>query len=241
MRVFKREVLEQVYPLPDGLNLTPIMSTKAIHEGVSMVEIPIPYKERVGQSKLSVVRDGSIYVQSITWTVMTYNPVRILGMIGLAGIGVALLVTLGLVIARLSGITELGPWGVAALFAGMVFGVTGISIFSLGVTFNYLISLFYKKPIRQGLFGRPIFKTPLENHFGWIGLVVFLVGTVVALASIILGVSGWEVTRLWFYLLGSAMLILVGIQLMVYWVLIRVLEDISEREILTQMDLVGTS
>ncbi len=34
MRVFKREILEQIYPLPDGLNLTPVMSTRALHEGI---------------------------------------------------------------------------------------------------------------------------------------------------------------------------------------------------------------
>ncbi len=28
MRIFKRSVLEQLYPLPDGLNLTPVMSTR---------------------------------------------------------------------------------------------------------------------------------------------------------------------------------------------------------------------
>ncbi|HUE98291.1 MAG TPA: glycosyltransferase family 2 protein, partial [Anaerolineales bacterium] len=32
MRVFKREILEHIYPLPDGLNLTPVMSTRAVHE-----------------------------------------------------------------------------------------------------------------------------------------------------------------------------------------------------------------
>ncbi|HEY6074242.1 MAG TPA: glycosyltransferase family 2 protein, partial [Anaerolineales bacterium] len=42
MRVFKREILEKIYPLPDGLNLTPVMSTRALHEGVSIGEIPIP-------------------------------------------------------------------------------------------------------------------------------------------------------------------------------------------------------
>ncbi len=47
MRVFRREVLERLYPLPDGLNLTPVMSTRAIHEGVKVVEVPIPYSERV--------------------------------------------------------------------------------------------------------------------------------------------------------------------------------------------------
>jgi glycosyltransferase involved in cell wall biosynthesis len=142
MRVFKRSVLEKIYPLPDGLNLTPVMSTRAVHEGIKMVEVPIPYSERVGRSKLSVVRDGSLFLHSIIWTALTYNPVRILGIIGLVGVALALLVALGLVVARFSGATSLGPWGVVAVFTALVGGVTGISVFSLGVTFNYLISLF---------------------------------------------------------------------------------------------------
>ncbi|MEN6300501.1 MAG: glycosyltransferase family 2 protein, partial [Anaerolineaceae bacterium] len=135
MRVFKREVLERMYPLPDGLNLTPVMSTRAVHEGIKMVEVPIPYSERMGRSKLSVLRDGSIFLQSIIWTVLTYNPVRILGLIGLGGIGTATLNALGLMVARLSGITTLGPWGVCAMYAAMISGVAGISIFALGMTF----------------------------------------------------------------------------------------------------------
>ena len=44
-----------------------------------MVEVPIPYAERVGRSKLSVVRDGLRYLHSIVWTALGYNPVRVLG------------------------------------------------------------------------------------------------------------------------------------------------------------------
>ncbi|TLN03920.1 glycosyltransferase family 2 protein, partial [bacterium] len=51
MRVFKKETLARLSPLPDGLNLTPVMSTRAVHEGIKMVEVPIPYSERVGRSK----------------------------------------------------------------------------------------------------------------------------------------------------------------------------------------------
>ena len=98
MRVFKREILERLDPLPDGLNLTPVMSTRAIHEGLRMVEVPIPYSERVGRSKLSVVRDGSLFLQSMVWTVLTYNPVRILGLIGLGGVAVAVLETSALAV-----------------------------------------------------------------------------------------------------------------------------------------------
>lgn len=237
MRVFKRDVLERVYPLPDGLNLTPIMSTRAIHEQVKMTEVPIPYSERVGRSKLSVVRDGSVYVQSITWTVLTYNPVRILGTIGLVGITLAILIGLGLIVARFSGIKTLGPWGITAVYTAMISGVTGISVFALGATFNYLVSLFYQQPIRQGLFGRPLFKQPLEKHFGWIGALVLFLGFALGIISLTLGLNGWEMARLWLYLLGSAMLTLVGVQLIIYWILMRVLDDLSQRDALTQQDL----
>ncbi|MBE0411229.1 MAG: glycosyltransferase family 2 protein [Anaerolineales bacterium] len=236
MRVFKRQVLERIYPLPDGLNLTPVMSTRAIHEGIRMTEVPIPYEERMGNSKLSVVRDGSIFLQSIIWTVLMYNPVRILGMVGLGGVVVAMLVGLGLVIARLSGITELGPWGVAALFAALVSGVTGISIFALGSTFNYLVSLFYKIPIKQGLFNQPLSKH-LDRNFGWLGIFGLLVGLALGLVSVVLGVNGWEIARLWLYLLGSALFILVGVQLIIYWVLTSILGELSRREELTKRDL----
>jgi len=237
MRVFKRDVLERIYPLPDGLNLTPVMSTRAIHEGIRMVEVPIPYSERLGQSKLSVVSDGSLFLRSIIWTVLIYNPVRILGIIGLVGLGLAFLFGLGLVVTRLSGITTLDPWNVAALFVALVLGVTGVSIYALGATFNYLVSLFYKQPIRQGLFGRPLFKISLDNYFGWLGFAVLVVGLATSFITTLLGINGWAIDRLWLYFLGSAMFILVGVQLIIYWILMRVLEELSQRDILIQKDL----
>ncbi len=237
MRVFKRNILERIYPLPDGLNLTPVMSTRAVHEGIQMVEVPIPYDERVGSSKLSVVRDGSLFLQSMIWTVLTYNPVRILGIIGLVGILFALAVALGLIIARVRGVTTLGPWGISALYAAMVLGITGISIFALGSTFNYLVSLFYKQPIRQGLFGRPIFNPSLDHYFGWIGSGALVIGLLLGGVSTILGVNGWDIARLWLYLLGSAMFILVGVQLIIYWILMRVLDELSHRGEMTKKDM----
>jgi hypothetical protein len=239
MRVVKREILSQIYPLPNGLNLTPVMSTRAVHEGIRMCEVPIPYSERIGRSKLSVIRDGLLFLQSMVWTVMAYNPVRVLGIMGLTGVLFALLVACGLIIARLSGVTTIGPWGVAALFAGLVAGVTGVALFALGATSNYLVSLFYKKNIRQGLFGKPIFKKPLENRFGILGATVLFSGLVVSIVSLSLGISGWEIERLWLYLLGSAMMILTGVQLILYWALMRVLEDLSQREFLIRRDLSG--
>lgn len=237
MRVFQRDILPRVYPLPDGLNLTPVMSTRAVHEGIKVVEVPIPYKERVGRSKLSVVRDGTRFLNSIVWTVLSYNPVRIFGILGLLMGILAILILLGLVIARLSGITTIGRWGVAGLYSALILSVAGVSLFSLGATFNYLISLFAKRPIRQGLFVKPLFNQPLEHSFGWLGVLSMLVGFILGLVSLILGVQGWEITRLWLYLLGAALFLLTGLQLLIYGLLMRVLEELSQRELQIQKDI----
>ncbi len=237
MRVFKREILEQIYPLPDGLNLTPVMSTRAVHEGINIKEVPIPYSERVGRSKLSVIRDGSIFMQSMLWTVLSYNPVRILGLLGLGGLGIAGLVFLWILYLRSIGVMTLTPWGVAALFLALISTITGVNLIALGIAFNYLVALFYKKPIRQGLFGKPIFKTPLDRHFGWVGLLAMFAGLVIGLVAPALAMRGWDIGRLWFYMVCSALTFLVGIQLVVYWLLFRILEELSQRGFLTRQDI----
>ena len=230
MRVVRREALARLYPLPDGLNFTPVMSTRAVHESLRVIEVPIDYHERVGRSKLSIVRDGSRFLATIISTSLEYNPVRILGMAGLTLLTVAAALVLGIVALRLQGTTQLGPWGVLSLFCAMLMAVAGVSIFSLGATFNYLVTLFHRRPVRQGLFGRPLFEPSLDHYFGWLGAALASLGIVTAGASLGYAIAGGEVARLWFWLVGSASLVLVGLQLIVSWVLMRVLERLSARE-----------
>ena len=239
MRVIRREALHRLYPLPDGLNFTPVMSTRALHEEMCWREVPIPYKERVGRSKLSVVRDGTRFLYTIIWTALNYNPVRILGGIGLGLAAIAVAVAAVVVGMRLAGITQLGPWGVIGVFAASLCAVAGVTLFSLGATFNYLVSLFHRQPIRQGLFGKPVFDRPLERHFGWMGLVGMVLGLAVGVASLSLSLGGWPIERLWLYLLGAAMLLIVGLQLAVFWVIMGVLTELSQREIQVAQDMEG--
>jgi glycosyltransferase involved in cell wall biosynthesis len=239
MRIFKKSILPRLYPLPDGLNLTPVMSTRALHEQIKMVEVPIPYSERVGRSKLSVVKDGMRFAQSIVWTALNYNPVRPLGLIGLGALAVAGLVGLAILVARLQGVTFLGPLGAFTLFAAVVLAVAGVSMISLGLSFNYFVALFHKTPVQQGLFGRPLIKTRLDHHFGWAGAASFLAGVAVGVTVLVLGFQGLAVSRYWFYYLVSAGLCLVGIQLVIGWVQMQVLDSLRIRESLVAEDMQG--
>lgn len=230
MRVLRRSALQRLYPLPDGLNFTPVMSTRSVHEGLRVIEIPIAYSERVGRSKLSVVRDGTRFLTTILSTSMEYNPVRILGLAGLVALCLAGLIGLTVLGLRLQGVTRLGLWGVFGLYSALVLAVAGVSIFSLGATFNYLVSLFHRRPVRQGLFGRPLLATSIDRQFGWLGGAAALGGTLLGLLSLGLGLWGdWEISRLWFWLLGSALLSLVGLQLVISWIVMRILERLSDQ------------
>ena len=239
MRVLRAAALERLYPLPDGLNFTPVMSTRAVHEGLRVVEIPIPYKERLGRSKLNVVRDGLRFLQTILWTAMNYNPVRILGGLGAVCMAAAAWLALIILGLRFAGTTSLSSFGVGILFAALILAFAGVDLFALGVTFNYLVSLFHKRPVRKGLFGKPVFKKPLEQQFWWMGLGLMMVGAILGLISFLLGFQGWPVERLWFYLLTSSMLVLLGLQLFTFWIIVQVLDELNRRETDIQNDLIA--
>lgn len=237
-RVFRREVFEKMLPLPNGLNLTPVQSARALHEQMKIVEVPIPYSERVGRSKLSVIHDGRIFLQSMLWTVMMYNPVRILGLLGLGGIAVTLVALVLLAAARFSGTTTLSPWAIVGIYVAAISGAVGTSLYTLGVTFNRLVRIFNPAPsVNQGMFGGLIFRESPDRYFGWGGILVLLVGIIMAVVSLSLGLGGWTIAQQWLYLLGSTILILVGLQLLISWLLTRILDEVSHREELTQQDL----
>jgi hypothetical protein len=239
MRIFKRAVLERLYPLPDGLNLTPVMSTRALHEHLAIVETPIPYSERVGRSKLSVVRDGMRFAQSIIWTALYYNPVRPIGLLSITALLIAAVIGAGLVAARVSGVDTIGSFGAFALFLALVLAVGGVSLLALGISFNYFVALFHKTPVPQGLFGRAILPIRLDQQFGWLGFVSLALGGLVGLFSLVMATQGWSVAQLWLYYLTSACLTLVGIQLMIAWVQIKVLDALRVRDQLIAEDLRG--
>lgn len=69
------------------------------------------------------------------------------------------------------------------------------------------------------------------------GLLGVAAGLAFGLVSLVLGLGGWPIERLWLYLLAGTMLVLVGVQLDVFWLIARVLEELSERDTLVKADL----
>jgi hypothetical protein len=71
------------------------------------------------------------------------------------------------------------------------------------------------------------------------GLTVTVIGLASGAASLGLGLGGWPIERLWFYLLTSAMSLIVGVQLALFWVIMQVLAELSERQVRIAEDMQG--
>ena len=85
MRVLRRSALPRLMPLPDGLHFTPAMSARAVLSGdLGIVEVGMPYRERAGQSKLKVWRDGLRFLRVIVEETLRHRPGRLLGLGGAA-------------------------------------------------------------------------------------------------------------------------------------------------------------
>jgi len=83
MRVVRRSSLNHLFPLPDGLQFTPAMSARAMLSGaIRIAEVDMPYHERVGESKLRVIKDGLRFLRVILEAAFLYRPARPLNLAG---------------------------------------------------------------------------------------------------------------------------------------------------------------
>lgn len=90
MRVIRKDKLPEIYPLPDGLHFTPAMSVKAIFDSnLTIAEIDMTYEERMGESKLSVLKDGLRFLRVIIEAALGYNAFRFFGLIAMVLIAVS--------------------------------------------------------------------------------------------------------------------------------------------------------
>jgi hypothetical protein len=89
MRVVRASCLGDLYPLPDGLHFTPAMSAQVlIGDKLTLIELPMAYAERTGESKLSVLGDGARFLMAILRAAVTFRPARLLLLIaGVLGLG----------------------------------------------------------------------------------------------------------------------------------------------------------
>jgi glycosyltransferase involved in cell wall biosynthesis len=231
MRVFRRESLSTLYPLPDGLDFTPAMSTRAVYEGLKMVEVPIPYKERVGRSKLNPLKDGIRFLRSILWTALLYDPQRFFGTMGLAMLAVAFLLGLGPSLFYLQN-RHLQEDMIYRLFAVLILSVAGVNLLAFGVTCQEILGLL---PARR----RPSTVVPRlwRGKLAGLGVLMVVAGAVLMIPAALEWIATRQIVSHWSYFAAGGTLILMGLGLATWFVLLLILQELTTRDARARRDL----
>jgi glycosyltransferase involved in cell wall biosynthesis len=231
MRVFRRESLPILYPLPDGLDFTPAMSTRAVYEGLTMIEVPIPYKERVGRSKLNPLKDGIRFLRSILWTALLYDPQRFFGTLGLAMLALAVVLGLGPSIYYLQN-RHLQEDMIYRLFAVLILSVAGVNLLAFGVTCQAILGLL---PARRR--PSPAVPRPWRGKLAGLGVIMIVFGIALMTPAALEWIATRQITSHWSYFAAGGTLILTGLGLATWFVLLMILQELTTRDARARSDL----
>ncbi|HEY6990107.1 MAG TPA: glycosyltransferase family 2 protein [Bryobacteraceae bacterium] len=130
MRVVRRASLDKLEPLPTGMHFTPAMSARAmLDRNLKMHEIDMPYAEREGRSKLSVVRDGIRFLKVIVEAAFLYRPERPLSMLASACLAAGVLLMIEPSIYYLTH-RAVAEWMIYRFIVSNLAGVAAFLLFS---------------------------------------------------------------------------------------------------------------
>jgi glycosyltransferase involved in cell wall biosynthesis len=159
MRVVRRGAAGQLMPLPDGLHFTPAMSARALLAGdLQLVEVPMPYAERAGESKLSVVRDGFRFLRAILDATLLYRPARLLEPLAVATAAAAVLLMATPLLAYLRE-RAVADWMIYRFLVSQLLGTLAFLLLGANYLSGRIVGLWRGKPARP---------SPLARGFAWL-------------------------------------------------------------------------
>ena len=229
-RVFKRTILSQLLPLPDGLHLTPAMSTAALHEGLNIIEVPIRYDNRVGRSKLHIVSDGFRFLNIIIRTARLYNPLKFFGVVGLALLAIGCFLSVEPITYYLD-VRRVEDTEIYRLVTIMVLFVTGINVMVFGAFANHILEIVRGKTLAQSsLLGKYVLNRRTIGRSGLLGTILMVGAVSLNYQALYEYITSGYIFVHWVYVLTGATLFLVGLQLFMGSILIGILQEINERQ-----------
>jgi len=213
MRVIRRTALNEIMPLPDGLNFTPAMSARAILGGsLKIMEKDMPYSEREGESKLSIWKDGKRFLAVILENIFLYVPFRIYNIAAVFFLLFAFVLMLNPILFYLPH-HYLEDWMIYRFLVSDVFGIIAILLLSMSsLSRNVVYAALQSKKIRKKTLVYYMFEHPFAI---FLCVIFYLIGTLLVFNSIwhrlLTGVTDehWSryITMIFFYISGTIFLL----------------------------------
>jgi glycosyltransferase involved in cell wall biosynthesis len=210
MRVLRRSALEHLTPLPDGLHFTPAMSARILMEDrLRLVELPMPYAERVGRSKLSVLRDGVRFLTCIVQAAVAHRPARPLLLAGALSLFAAVVVgwlPLHYYVAN----RRLEEWMIYRLLLASLLSTLTAMIVTAAVVAERMAALAHgREPRSAGPTG--LVSRLLQNRGWWIALALTAVACVVVASGAVEYLGTGHVTMHWSRAALASLLVVVAV------------------------------
>jgi len=221
MRVIRRSSLSLLYPLPDRLHFTPSMSARALSSGLRVIETPMRYEERIGESKLRIFSDGYWFLRTIIEGVLCYRPERLFFLI----FAVCLLVSsllLAYPVEHYLHNRRLEEWMIYRFITCFLLGSVGFLLLCAAVLSHRMTAL---GPKRRD--GDSFWVAMASNLFAPIPLTIFSIATLTASVALVwpaiveFAATG-RVTLHWSRILVAAFGLLLLCQALVTAVLLQV-------------------
>ncbi len=228
MRVIRRSSLLKLLPLPDGLHFTPAMSARAIlSPDLKIIEIPMPYYERQGESKLKVVKDGMRFLTVILQAGLLYRPSRPLGVLGVLCLAATsvMMITPTLHYVQHHAVEE---WMIYRFVVGDLVGSTGASLICASYLSARIVDLALSNPVPTAT--QKLLRAFFSGPFVWlVSLVLLLAGGLLVLPSFLELLSTGATYEHWTRFIGMSFLVSISLFLVITRLFDYVLDLLADR------------
>ncbi len=222
IRVFRRAILDDLPELPDGFSFIVAMSTVTMQKGLRVMEVPTPYFSRVGQSKLRVMADGLAFLRSIIGVAISYNPLKFIGPLGVACMAVALFLSVDPILYYLQ-YRRVEDDELYRLITISVLAVGGLHIINFGLFSNAILAQSLGEARdRRSLLGRLFLRAPVMKAGRILGPALYLGAVLLNHRALLQYVTTGTIQEHWSYVLTGGSMFLVGLQLMMSGLLLRI-------------------
>jgi len=227
MRVIRKPILHELYPLPDGLHFTPAMTCRALlKDSIKFMEIEMPYSERQGISKLSIFRDGLRFLLAITEISLTYRPLKYFGGAGLFLFAIALFYAIGPLHSKLI-YNILPESAIYRLLTINTLILAGLTLISVGIVAERIAVSLNNTNARTYTGFESILLELFSIHKMLVtGPLLILSGILLNTGPIVDYLTTLHISYHWGYISTGALLVLTGLQLFALGVFERLIETV---------------
>ena len=230
MRVIRREALSTLYPLPDGLHFTPAMTCRALlHDKLSIREIPMPYHDRLGDSKLKVHKDGVRFLLAITDIALSYRPLKFIGWAAALLFLIAFCYGIGPTAGYLKH-RIIQDSSIYRLLAINTMILAGLTLLSIGIVAERVSASLNGGKRKYTLMERFLLALCSTKNMLVAGPVLIFFGVGLNIGTILEYITFLHISHHWVYVSTGALLVLAGMQIWAVGVFERLIERIINKE-----------